>query len=213
MPAHGNLPILFLWTRNSAVRFSTRVLEFNGVEYHDSDGWIEQYQYEDEDGEFSIRDVPRILKKSFPERASRLKSLDVVRLEELLLFASMLAVNPEAAVPSPGAIAIAMTVNGKRFRSLRFVREPKILQRGAMHGIANGRVDGDSFGCFVEKVRRNRNLQANSPFAARFQGEFLHLLADRGRTHVGTLGKNAGEARDEHDLSPVHEIGATERVP
>ena len=37
------------------------------MEYHDSDGWIEQYQYEDEDGEFSVHDVPRILRKSFPE--------------------------------------------------------------------------------------------------------------------------------------------------
>jgi hypothetical protein len=67
LPARGNLPFLFLWTRNSAVRFSVRVLEFNGTEYHDSDGWIEQYQYEDEDGDFSVHDVPRILKKSFPE--------------------------------------------------------------------------------------------------------------------------------------------------
>ncbi|HEY1468875.1 MAG TPA: hypothetical protein VGF61_07510 [Candidatus Acidoferrum sp.] len=67
LPARGNLPFLFLWTRNSAVRFSVRVLEFNGAEYHDSDGWIEQYQYEDEDGEFSVHDVPRILKRSFPE--------------------------------------------------------------------------------------------------------------------------------------------------
>jgi len=67
LPARGNLPFLFLWTRNSAVRFSARVLEFNGIEYHDFDGWIEQYQYEDEDGDFSVHDVPRILKKSFPE--------------------------------------------------------------------------------------------------------------------------------------------------
>jgi hypothetical protein len=67
LPTRGNLPFLFLWTRNSAVRFSARVLEFNGAEYHDSDGWIEQYQYEDEDGEFSVHDVPRMLKKSFPE--------------------------------------------------------------------------------------------------------------------------------------------------
>ncbi len=67
LPARGNLPLLFLWTRNSAVRFSARVLEFNAIEYHDSDGWIEQYQYEDEDGDFSVHDVPRIPKKSFPE--------------------------------------------------------------------------------------------------------------------------------------------------
>ena len=66
LPTRGNLPFLFLWTRNSAVRSSARVLEFNGAEYHHSDGWIEQYQYEDEDGEFSVHEVPRILKKSFP---------------------------------------------------------------------------------------------------------------------------------------------------
>jgi hypothetical protein len=64
LPARSNLPFLPLWTGNSAVRFSARVLEFNGMEYHDSGGWIEQYQYED--GEFSVHDVPRILKKSFP---------------------------------------------------------------------------------------------------------------------------------------------------
>jgi hypothetical protein len=52
LPTRGNLPFLVFWTRNSAVRFSARVLEFNGAEYHDSDGWIEQYQYEDEDDEF-----------------------------------------------------------------------------------------------------------------------------------------------------------------
>jgi hypothetical protein len=67
LPARGNLPFLFLWTRNAAVRFSARVLEFNGIEYHDSDGWIEQYQYQDEDGDFSVHELPRILRKSFPE--------------------------------------------------------------------------------------------------------------------------------------------------
>jgi hypothetical protein len=50
LPTRGNL--LFLWTRKSAVRFSARVLELNGAEYHHSDGWIEQYQCEDEDGQF-----------------------------------------------------------------------------------------------------------------------------------------------------------------
>jgi hypothetical protein len=35
--------------------------------FADCDGWIEQYQYEDEDGEFSVHDVPGILRKSFPE--------------------------------------------------------------------------------------------------------------------------------------------------
>jgi hypothetical protein len=67
LPVRDNLPFLFLWTRNSAVRFSARAPEFNGVEYHNSDGWIEQYQYEDEDGDFSVYDVPRILRESFPE--------------------------------------------------------------------------------------------------------------------------------------------------
>jgi hypothetical protein len=67
LPARGNLPFLFLWTRNSPVQFSARVLQFNGIEYHDSDGWVEEYQYEDDDGEFSVHDVPRILKKPFPE--------------------------------------------------------------------------------------------------------------------------------------------------
>jgi hypothetical protein len=45
LPARGNLPFLFLWTRSSALRFSARVLEFNGMECHDSDGWIEQYHF------------------------------------------------------------------------------------------------------------------------------------------------------------------------
>ena len=38
LPTRGNLPFLFLWTRNSAVRFSARVLELNDAEYHHSDG-------------------------------------------------------------------------------------------------------------------------------------------------------------------------------
>jgi hypothetical protein len=38
LPTRGNLPFLFLWTRNSALRFSARVLEFNDAEYHHSDG-------------------------------------------------------------------------------------------------------------------------------------------------------------------------------
>jgi hypothetical protein len=67
LPARDNLPFLFVWTRNSAVHFSARVLEFNGNTYQDSDGWVEEYQYEDEDGDFSVHDVPRILKKPFPE--------------------------------------------------------------------------------------------------------------------------------------------------
>jgi hypothetical protein len=67
LPARDNLPLLFLWTRNSPVQFSARALQFNGLEYHDSDAWLEEYRYEDEDGEFSTHEVPRILKKPFPE--------------------------------------------------------------------------------------------------------------------------------------------------
>jgi hypothetical protein len=90
LPARSNLPFLFLWTRNSAVRFSARVLEFHGMEYHDSDGWIEQYQYEDEEGDFSVHDLPASSENPSPrslppERGPPGGDLNITRFDHFLL--------------------------------------------------------------------------------------------------------------------------------
>jgi hypothetical protein len=67
LPTRDKLPYLILWTRNSAVKFTACALEFNGTEYRDAYGWVEEYKYEDEDGEFSVHEIPGIMSKSFPE--------------------------------------------------------------------------------------------------------------------------------------------------
>ena len=74
-------------------------------------------------------------------------------------------------------------------------KEAGSLQRRAMQGIADGRVDGNGFGYFGEEVWRNGNLRANLPFAAGLQGEFFHLLADGNRRHVAALRKKAAKQR------------------
>jgi hypothetical protein len=130
-------------------------------------------------------------------RGQKRESLDVVRFEKPFIFASMLATNPEAAVPCPGVITITTALNGKCFRAFVFVGETVGMQRGAMRGIANGGIDGNGFGNFGEQVWRDGNLRTNLPFAARFHGELFRLLGDGSRRHVAALSEESGEAEDE----------------
>jgi hypothetical protein len=155
---------------------------------------------------------PEEKKREIAARGQESKSLDVVRFEKPFVFASMLSVDPEAAVPRPGAITITTALNGKRFRSFVFVGKTIGVQRGTMRGIADGGIDGNGFSNFGEEVGRDGNLQSNLPFAARFQGKLFRLLGDGSGRHVAVLGKKGGEAEDEDGLSPNHETGAVERV-
>jgi hypothetical protein len=69
-----------------------------------------------------------------------------------------------------------------------------------------------TFGNLVEEVWRDGNLQANLPFAARFQGKLFRLLGDGDGSRVSALRKESGEAEHEDDLSPSQEISAAERA-
>ena len=60
---------------------------------------------------------PQEKEREIAARGQERESLDVVRFEKLI-FASMLAINPEAAVPCPGAITLTTALNGKCFRAL-----------------------------------------------------------------------------------------------
>ena len=94
----------------------------------------------------------------------------MVRIEKPFISASVLATNPEAAVPCPGAITITTARNGKCFRAFVFVGETLGMQRGAMRGFADGGIDGYGFANFGEQVSRDDNLRTTLPFAAGFYG-------------------------------------------
>ncbi len=51
------------------------------------------------------------------------KGLNVVGFEELFVFAAVLAINPEAAIPCPGAVTIATALNGEGLRPFVFIRK------------------------------------------------------------------------------------------
>jgi hypothetical protein len=100
---------------------------------------------------------PQEKEREIAARGQERESLDVVRFEKPFIFASMLAINPEAAVPCPGAITITTAWNGKCFRAFVFVGKTVGMQRGAIGGIADGGIDG--FSNFGEQVWRDGNLR------------------------------------------------------
>ena len=100
---------------------------------------------------------PQEKEREIAARGQERESLHVVRFEKPFIFASMLGINPEAAVPCPGAMTITTALNGKCFRAFIFVRETAVMQRGTMRGIADGGIDG--FGNFGEQLWRDGNLR------------------------------------------------------
>jgi hypothetical protein len=138
------------------------------------------------------------------------KGLNIVGFKEFFVFAAVLAINPESAIPCPGAVAIAAALNGKGFRPLVFIWKTIGVQTSAMRSVADGGIDGNGFSNFGKKVRRDGNLRTRLALAAGFEREFFSLLGNRGGRHIAALRKEGSEAEDEDGLSPKHKNGAAE---
>jgi hypothetical protein len=124
---------------------------------------------------------PEEEEREIAARGQEREGLDVVRFEEFLVFASVLATNPEAAVPCPRAIAITAALNGKRFPSFVCMGKTVGMQTGALGSIADGGIDGNGFDNFGEEVWRDGNLRISLPFAARISGRNLPFAWRRER--------------------------------
>lgn len=60
LASRAGIPLLIVWTRESAVEQFAIVYKMDYGEYIEAANWKEVYEYEDEDEEFRVHDTPKI---------------------------------------------------------------------------------------------------------------------------------------------------------
>jgi hypothetical protein len=60
LPSRAGTPLLVVWARESAVEQFAFVYKLDFGEYIEAASWKEFYQYEDDDEEFRVHDIPKI---------------------------------------------------------------------------------------------------------------------------------------------------------